>query len=122
MEEARIRDSYDQVLDYLERLASYALSGLVAKKELDPYLRYWIEDIAAYTDNADDAAWTCTLLAYIEFYSFKQVQQLFREYGHDISTSGTLFERQSGVMRDQELARKLREACQGAKQAMGARP
>ncbi|MHB8522847.1 MAG: hypothetical protein ACYDH9_19095 [Limisphaerales bacterium] len=115
MEEARIRDSYDRFLDHLERFASYLQSGLVSKRELDPYLRYWIKDIAAHTDNADDAAWTCALLAYIEFYDFTKVQQLFSKYGYDITTSGTIYEKQSAAVKNLEMVRKLREACQEAK-------
>lgn len=110
VEEARIRDSYDRFLDYLERFASYVQSKLVSVKEIDPYLRYWINDIAAYTENADDAAWTCTLFSYIEFYGFSKVQDLFRRYGYGISRSEELFRAQSKVMIDQKLAVDLRDA------------
>jgi len=110
-EEARIRDIYDRFLDYLERFSSYLQSGLVSKKELDPYLRYWIDDIAAYTADPEEAGWTCAILAYIEFYHFESVQYLFHEYGYDITTFGELFKKQSEVILDEDLARKLREAC-----------
>jgi len=109
-EEAKIRDSYDRFLDYLERFASYLQSKLVSVRELDPYLRYWIEDIASYTENPDDAVWTCALMTYIEFYGFSKVQDLFQRYGHNISRSGELFAKQLKVMTDQELAKKLRDA------------
>jgi hypothetical protein len=107
--QARIRDCYDRFLDGLGRFASYVESGLISRKELDPYLEYWINDIAAYTTNPEDAAWTCTLFAYIEFYDFKSVQNLFVEYGYVISTTGRIFQKQGQKAPD--LASRLKAEC-----------
>lgn len=101
-EEVQIRDMYDLFLDYLERFSSYLQSHLVSRRELDPYLRYWIDDIADFTKNRDDAAWTCALLSYIEFYKFSHVRYLFKQYGYDISTSGALFQTQRKVLNEAE--------------------
>jgi len=109
--EARIRDSYDRFFDGLERFGGYVKSGLLSRKELDPYLRYWIEDIAVFTTNKDDAAWTCLVFAYIEIYGFAGVQFLFQKYGCDISTSKDHFKNQAAEMKDKELAKRLIEEC-----------
>ena len=113
-EEVCIRDAYDRFLDYLERFSSYLQSGLLAKKGLNPFLKYWIDDIAALTTNADDAEWTCALFAYIEFYGFENVQKLFRKYGYDIKVYGKLFQKLSAVIPDAEIPRQLVEACRKA--------
>ena len=119
MEETRIRDSYDRFLDHLERFASYLESGLVSKAELDPYLRYWIDDIAELTQNPTDAAWTCALLAYIQFYDFTKVQLLFAKYGHPIEVPGPVFDEQGKKVQDENLVTKLCEALRRKKESEG---
>src|SRR5262249_54965764 len=114
-EESRIRDSYDRFLDFLERFGTYVQSGLIAIRELDPYLRYWIDDIAAYTKNLDDAAWTCAFFAYIEFYRYEGVRFLFLAYGYDISIIGALFNTQCAMVDDQEWIGRLKQACRAQK-------
>jgi hypothetical protein len=109
-EEVRIRDSYDKFLDFLERVDAYAESKLIGKEDLDPYLRYWINDIASYSEDSDDGAWTCALLNYIEFYDFTNVQQLFARYGYNIETHGPIYERQLLAIKDNVLAQKLRDS------------
>ena len=111
--ELQIRDSYDKFLDFLERFGSYLQSHLVNVKELNPYLRYWVEDIVEFTENPAEAAWTCALLVYIEFYGYEGVKYLFASYGFDISVNGKLFETQSVVVKDKEWISRLREACRG---------
>jgi len=86
--EARIRDSYDAFLDHLELLGTYVEERLIHDAELKPYLKYWIEDIAAFTDDSLDAAWTCSLLRYIDTYKFWNVQSLFARYGASIKLDG----------------------------------
>jgi hypothetical protein len=111
-EEVRIRDGYDRFLDSLERFSSHLQSGLVTRQELNSYLKYWIDDMAAYTENSDDATWTCALFAYIEFYSFENVQKLFRAYGYNIAVSGKLFRDLGAVAQDSRIPRQLAEECQ----------
>lgn len=86
-DEAEIRDTYDRLLDNLERISAHLVSDLIEKRDLDPYLEYWIKDIAAFTTDPDDAAWTCALFDYIAFYEFRGVQKLFEAYGENISPS-----------------------------------
>ena len=110
--EARIRDSYDQFLDGLERFAANANSRLVSFKELEPYLSYWVNDIAEFTTDKDDAMWTCALMVYIEFYGFAKVQNLFIKYNFDISTSSAWFKKQSQEVEDQDLVARWCEECE----------
>jgi hypothetical protein len=82
--EAAIRDSYDGLLDGLERFSSYLEAGLLSKDDLEPYLGYWIRDIASDGEDATEKLWTAMLFVYIDFYDFSGVQKLFRLYGSDI--------------------------------------
>jgi hypothetical protein len=89
--EARIRDIYDRFLDQLSQFAAYVQTGLVSRREIDPYLKYWINDIAAETQNPLEAEWTLAFFVYIHFYDFENVAWLFARYDRDISIGGTLF-------------------------------
>jgi hypothetical protein len=114
--EARIRDAYDRFLDWFERFGSYVESRLVRRQDLDPYLRYWIDDIVAFTTNAKDAEWTCALLGYVQFYRFENVHKLFDAFGYDIRLSGGIFRKHSAAVPDQEMPRRLLEVCQAARE------
>lgn len=109
--ELHIRDCYDRFLDFLERFGSYLESNLVDVRELDPYLRYWVTDVVSYTKHPDEAAWTCAVLAYIEFYGFQSVQYLFLRYGFNISVDGELFNTQAAMAADQTWVLRLQQAC-----------
>ena len=93
LEEGAIRDTFDVFLDGLERFSAYVRTGLIEAKDLRPYLGYWIDDIAADTEDANDAEWTALLLAYIHYYGFTGTQELFRAFGHDIRPEGAIFRR-----------------------------
>lgn len=90
-EEVAIRDAFDAFLDGLERFASHVENGLLAPRDLRPYLGYWIDDIARPTNDAADGEWACSLLAYIAFYRYTGVRALFQAFGHDITPEGALF-------------------------------
>jgi hypothetical protein len=92
-EEAAIRDCYDRLLDGLDRFGNYVSGSLLTRADLEPYLSYWIKDIASVNCDDDDALWTLYLLAYIEFYSFMGAQSLFRSFGYDITLRGSLAKR-----------------------------
>jgi hypothetical protein len=82
-------------------------------------LRYWIDDIAELTQNPADAAWTCALLAYIQFYDFTKVQLLFAKYGHPIAVPGPVFDEQGKKVQDENLVTKLCEALRRKKESEG---
>jgi len=102
-EESAIRDSYDSFLDGLERMGSWVSSGLVGPDELDPYIGYWIRDIAAPTDDPEDAAWNACLFMYIDTYGYEKVRELFLHFGYDITPEGALYRRFVEGIRDVQL-------------------
>jgi len=117
--EAAIRDCYDRLFDGLERFANYIDIGLVSKYDLEPYLGYWVRDIAS--DGADESEWrwTCMLMVYINVYNFTGVQKLFKLYDKDIAYRSKRLEELLNAIKDQDLARSLREVLE--KRRMNAR-
>jgi hypothetical protein len=107
MEQAMIRDCYDTFLDGLERFSSYVTAGLVSARDLRPYLGYWIDDIAQPTADVRDAQWNCCLFAYIEYYRYTGVQDLFLAFGHDISSRGGKFRGFLAQVPNRDLAKEL---------------
>ena len=108
--EAKIRDTYDAFLDYLERFANFIQSGLVSADEFKPYLRYWIDSIAGIEDidkDESDAEWKCALLAYINFYRYSGVKFLFKSYGWDIDFNGEAYLRLKELMKNKKLHEDL---------------
>jgi hypothetical protein len=89
--EAAIRDTYDRLLDWFDRFGAYLDSKLVATADLQPYLAYWIKDIASTDASELDLQWTLALLTYIHFYEFSQTIRLFFQFGEDISIDGPIW-------------------------------
>lgn len=113
--EAAIRDCYDRFLDGFDRFGNYLSGDLVSVGDLDPYLGYWVRDIASAECDANDALWSVCLFAYIEFYAFLGVQALFERFGFDISTDGPLVETLIAKSSDQQKARAVIAQVQAAK-------
>lgn len=105
--EAAIRDAYDAFFDGVETFASYVRTGLVAPRDLRPYLGYWVEDISSKTDDRDDDLWTCCILSYIDYYGYKGVQELFAAFGRDIKPNGELFAHFLGRVNDDHFGKAL---------------
>jgi hypothetical protein len=61
------------------------------------------------SDDQADNEWTFFLLAYIEFYRFTGVQELFKAFGYDIRSSGSLFKVYAQQVNDQQLAGRIIE-------------
>lgn len=108
LDEAQIRDAFDRLLDQLERFSTYEEDDLVKLSELKPHLSYWIKDIAAETEDVDDAAWTCALFTYIETYNYTGVQQLFAKFDLDITTRGAPFRKMSALAGVKETMAKAK--------------
>jgi hypothetical protein len=108
-DETAVRDCYDELLDGLERFASYAATGLIRPADLRPYLGYWIDDIASKKGDDLDLAWTCVFLSYVEFYGFTAVQRLFLDFGYDVSSRGSLFKYFLESIPDRNVATALAE-------------
>jgi len=89
--EADIRDSFDALLDRLDRLGSYLQTRLLTANDMRPYIGYYVNDIAARTTDPDEALWCVSFLTYVHFYHFEGVVWLFREFGYDIGPDASIF-------------------------------
>jgi hypothetical protein len=67
-DEALIRDCYDALLDRLDRLGDYLEKRLMSASDMRPYIGYYVEDIAALTDDRTQAMWAVCFLTYVHFY------------------------------------------------------
>jgi hypothetical protein len=104
--EAKIRDTYDSFLGYFERFANFIKSDLVTANEFKSYIGYWIDSIAA-GDSANDDAWRCALLTYINYYNYSGVKYLFKSYDLNIEPNGKIFTELKENMNDKLLCEKL---------------
>ena len=112
-----IRDCFDAFLDGLERFGGNLQSGLVSVEELKPYIRYWVDDIAADTNDSWDAAWTACVFLYIQTYGYTGVQGLFRAFEHDISITGARFRQLLNKVEDAGLRQLLEQGVSDARRA-----
>jgi hypothetical protein len=108
--EAKIRDSYDALLSRLDRFATYIASGLISPAELKPFLRYWIDALTTNEHVAEDAAWRCTLLTYINFYDYTGVKELLKHFDKNITPQGPIYTELKNSMPDTILANRLFES------------
>lgn len=118
--QALIRDTYDALFDAFERFAGFVSARLVQVDDLEPYLSYWIKDIAAVEGSEEDCRWTLAIMAYISFYSFSGTVMLFKSFGHDIKVRGELWRKLAAAAHDEQLVSDLELAC--ARQAGTAPP
>ena len=109
-EEASIRDCYDAFLDGLERISNNVKTEVVDLASLEPYLRYWIDDIHAPAESKEDAAWSAAFVTYIVFYKFEGVIRLFHQFGRDIGPGSEAFDGFLKEMKDQAYATQLKKA------------
>jgi len=111
-QEAAIRDHYDALLDGLERFGNFLTTKLVRVETMTPYIGYWVEDIHSEAENAADAAWTASLMTYIDFYRFRGVQYLFEAFEMPIGPESAAYRRSLAAMEDRELAEQLHRCVQ----------
>lgn len=78
--EVEIRDSFDCFLNYFEVFEQYIQAGLITPKELEPYLKYWINKIS------DDIEIDLKNIIhhYINEYGYNGTQKIFKRFGKDI--------------------------------------
>ena len=80
--EADIRAAFDRWLDELERFNAYEQTGLVARDDLKPYLKYWADKICrASTPGPEDRL--IQLRAYMHRYGFTGAHSLLRRLADD---------------------------------------
>jgi hypothetical protein len=113
-DEALIRDCYDALLDRLDRLGSYIETGLLSASDMRPYLGYYIDELAAPTNDPTEAFWNLVFFTYVHFYHFRGIPILFQKLGHDISPGSSVFQDLTKKVEkaDQELAQNLAKVAQ----------
>lgn len=84
--EVAIRDNFDCFFNYFEIFEQYIEAELITPKEVEPYLKYWIETIS--DDMEDDVK--NTIHHYLNEYDFKGTQNFFKRFGKDISPKTSL--------------------------------
>ena len=87
-DESVIRDSFDFFLDNLSRFDQFIQSGLISPKDIEPYLKYWIDTIS---DGLPEPL-KSTFHHYIISYEYKDVIKLFQRFGRAINPDLTLEE------------------------------
>lgn len=78
--EVAIRDTFDHFLSYFERFYQFIQAGLLTKKDLEPYIRYWIKSIS----NGMEESTRNVIYHYLQSYGFTGTQNLFKKFGKDI--------------------------------------
>ncbi|MGQ7856633.1 hypothetical protein ACUN24_20540 [Pedobacter sp. WC2501] len=78
--EVAIRDHFDCFLNYFEVFEQYIEAGLISEKELEPYLRYWVQTIS---DDIEQEVRN-SIHHYVDEYGFRGTQSLFRRFGKEI--------------------------------------
>jgi hypothetical protein len=118
LEEARIRDVYDDFLFYLNRFHHFIESRLLRSRELAPYLRYWIEEIASEPPQIDkpsvgDHKWRCALIGFIYFYRYDGVVKLFDILGHRIDRDSKCWKNLEETLKGDPLLEDLKKHVRG---------
>jgi hypothetical protein len=108
--EARIRDTYDVLLTRLDRFANFIKAGVISAEEVEPYIRYWIDAMTNNENPAEDAAWRCTLLTYINFYDYSGVKYLLKRFGKNVDPDSPIYNGLVSSLPDQDLAKRLTES------------
>lgn len=78
--EVAIRDNFDCFLNYFEVFEQYVEAGMITSKELEPYLKYWINTIS--DDIESDVK--NTIHHYINEYGYTGTQSIFTRFGKNI--------------------------------------
>lgn len=81
--EVAIRDNFDCFLNYFEVFEQYIEADLITPKELEPFIKYWIN---AISDNIEINVKN-TIHHYINEYEYRGTQKLFSRFGKNIIPS-----------------------------------
>ena len=60
--ETLIRDCYDALLNRFDRFGGYLSMRLMAPKDMETYVRYYIDDVCTLSSDATEALWTVCLM------------------------------------------------------------
>lgn len=84
-EEAIIRQIMDNFLFKLGMFQNYIDSKLISKKDIEPYLQYWIELIGKSKDGKKDEHIINQLWVFINYYGYNSVIKLVENFGYTIA-------------------------------------
>ncbi|MEI6949619.1 hypothetical protein V9K67_20700 [Paraflavisolibacter sp. H34] len=85
-EETIIRQTFDEFLFKLGMFQNYIDSKLITKKDIEPYLSYWINLIGNIDLERKDEQCFRQLWRFINYYDYKPVIKLFESFKYNITT------------------------------------
>ena len=80
--ETAIRGVFDRFLFGLQRIEHFIESGVVKQRDVEPFLRYYLELIGKKPSVRMPEASQVALWKYIEFYDLRDVKKLFARFGY----------------------------------------
>jgi hypothetical protein len=80
--QSAIREIFERFLEFLARFDGFVEAGLVRKKDLNPYLDYWMKLIAGHDDHSREATEKVLphLWKFIDYYGYRDVRRLVSRY------------------------------------------
>ncbi|HRJ77897.1 MAG: hypothetical protein ICCCNLDF_01946 [Planctomycetes bacterium] len=82
--ETAIRGVFDRFLFGLQRIEHFIASGVVRQRDIEPFLRYYIDLIGRRPSVRMPETSQRALWLYIDFYQMTDVQKLFARFGYRI--------------------------------------
>jgi len=78
LKEVAIRDTFDHLLDRLERIDAFVEAKLISTADVRPYLRYWAYHVTLAREDESGNNRLIQLRKFILCYDYSGVQHLFR--------------------------------------------
>ncbi len=85
-EESIIRQTFDDFLFKLGMFQNYIDSKLISKKDVEPYLSYWINLIGDLSRKRKDEQCFKQLWKFTNYYEYKPIIKLLKSFGYNITT------------------------------------
>jgi len=83
--ESAIRGVFDRFLFGLQRIEHFIESGVVKQRDVEPFLRYYLELIGKKPSVHMPETSQVALWKYIQFYELRDVKRLFARFGFKLS-------------------------------------
>ncbi|MCA9571715.1 MAG: hypothetical protein KC656_27950, partial [Myxococcales bacterium] len=84
-DEVLVRDAFERLCDELVLVESSVASGLVQEAHVQRHFGYWLAILGAPERNGHDAAFRDRLWEYVERWGYRDVQDLCRRFGYEIT-------------------------------------
>lgn len=84
--QSAIREIFEQLLEFLARFEGFVAAGLVKRKDLTPYLDYWVKLISGNDSHSPEVTQKVlpSFWRFIDYYGYRDVRNLISRY-HDVS-------------------------------------